>query len=88
MLDEKKVDRACDKFHNHFQHLYNKALPIKNMTITIYNSRYKPWITYGLLNSGYKKSRIYAIFFSRIYTIFLKTNTLDPSKNILTIKIK
>ena len=32
MLDENNVDSAYDKFHNHFQHLYNEALPVKNKT--------------------------------------------------------
>ena len=30
MQDENIAERACDKFHNHFQHLYNETMPIKN----------------------------------------------------------
>ena len=29
MLDENNADRAFEKCHSHFQHLYNKAMPVK-----------------------------------------------------------
>ena len=62
MLDENNVDRAYDKFHNHFQHLYNEALPVKNKKIKLYHNRYKLWITHGILNSVYEKSKLYKHF--------------------------
>ena len=31
MLDENNTDRAYEKFHNHFQHLYNEAMPDENL---------------------------------------------------------
>ena len=33
MLHENNADRAYDKFHNHFQHLCNEAMPVKNKII-------------------------------------------------------
>ena len=30
MMDKNNADRAYEKFHNHFQHLYNEAMHIKN----------------------------------------------------------
>ena len=62
MLDENNGDRAHEKFHNHFQHLYNEALPVKNKKIILYDNIYKPWITHGILNSVYEKSRLYNFF--------------------------
>ena len=58
MLDENNAHRAYDKFHNHFQHFYNEALPVKNKIINLYHNRYKPWITHGILNSVYEKNRL------------------------------
>ena len=58
MLDENNADRAYDKFHNHFQHFYNEAMPVKNNQIKLYHNRYKPWITHGILNSIYEKSSL------------------------------
>ena len=58
MLNENNVDRAYDKFYNLFHHLYNEALPVKNKKIKHYHNKYKPWITHGILNSVYEKSRL------------------------------
>ena len=78
MLDENNGDRAHDKFYNHFQHLYNEALPVKNKKIKLYDNIYKPWLTHGILNSVYVKSWLYNFF---------KLKLWSRNKNILTLKI-
>ena len=75
MLDKNNVDRACDKFHNHFQHL-----PVKKKKIKLDHNRYKPWINHGILNSVYEKSRL--------YTKFKKTKTLECKQKYINYKNK
>ena len=59
MMDENNADRAYDKFHNHFQHFYNEAMPVKNKNNKLYHNRYNPWITHGILNTVYVKNWLY-----------------------------
>ena len=78
MMDENNADRAYDKFHNHFQHLCNEAMPIKNKKIKL--------IIYiqTMDNSQYPK---FSLLKKQHYKFFFKPKLLSPSKNILTIKI-
>jgi hypothetical protein len=59
------VNTAYNSFYDKFNTLYNKNLPVKIKKIKIYQNKYKPWLTHGILVSVKKKDNLYKKYIAK-----------------------
>ena len=53
------VDNICTKFINEFSFIVNTRAPLKQMSKTKSNQKFKPWLTKGILKSIKTKNKLY-----------------------------
>ena len=54
------LDNICTKFINEFSFIVNTHAPLKQMSKTKSNQKFKPWLTKGILKSIKTKNKLYA----------------------------